>query len=73
VSLERDGALGWKKNAQDPAPTVQGQWTCPTTKPRHYLLSWQHGVTDTMTLSQDKTTLSGTNRFGVQVVGHRIR
>ncbi len=71
TTISADGGLFWKYEENPAVPTVMGRWTCANSNPRTYMLSWQNGLTDTVTLSPDKKTLGGTNQANVRISASR--
>ncbi|MBI4861899.1 MAG: hypothetical protein HY815_16825 [Candidatus Riflebacteria bacterium] len=51
--------------------TIYGSWKCVAPAERKYLVSWSHGLTDTVTLSKDGTKLEGTNNVGARISASR--
>lgn len=47
----------------------EGVWTVVSAADRTIKLTWKNGYIDTLTLSADGKTLSGTNQDGTQVTG----
>ncbi len=69
--LDENGGLEWRQNPYSPVPLVVGRWACTGSNPRTFLLSWQNGLTDSVTLSPDKKSLAGSNQAKVLVSGTR--
>lgn len=72
TTLGTDGSVLWLQQPQNPlGAKVTGRWSCISTNPRTYNISWQHGITDSVKLSQDRNSLAGSNPAGVQVSATR--
>jgi hypothetical protein len=69
LRAEKNGYVDWRKNASDPQPVITGQWLCVDSRPKKVNISWQNGVSETLTFSPDKRSLSGVNSINVQVSG----
>jgi hypothetical protein len=72
TTLEKDGGVLWVQfpgNAL--SHKVTGRWSCISTNPRTYNISWQHGITDSVKLSPDRNSLAGSNPAGVQISATR--
>lgn len=67
----KDGYIDWRKDPSDPAPVIVGSWTCAGASPVQVSVHWQNGITDNLTLSPDKGSISGVNSINVQVSGTR--
>ncbi len=48
------------------------KWTIRDAAERSYVLRWSHGYTDTVTLSADGTSISGTNQTGLRFSATRV-
>jgi hypothetical protein len=69
VSFGSRGTVRWMP-AVATIPPATGTWTCSPDS-GIYKVTWQNGFIDTLNLSSDGSTLSGTSSTGVQVTGHR--
>lgn len=60
VTIEKDGHIVWRRNAQDLFPSAVGVWNCIDTNAQELTLTWQAtGMTDTMILSADGNQSQG--------------
>ncbi len=67
VTFAADGTGIWKAYPEAPK-SLNVTWSCaPATGV--YTLTWQQGLIDTVTLSEDGRTLAGQNQYGVAVGG----
>lgn len=72
VTFENEGRLLWRANAADAAPTASGVWHCIDPKLKQMTLYWPvTGITDTLYVSDDGKSISGTNNVGMRVSGRR--
>jgi uncharacterized caspase-like protein len=72
VKVRDDRTLEWWKDTGDRLPSVTGSWACDAARPRRFVLTWAHGGIDTLELSADRSTLSGTNQFGMRILDRRL-
>lgn len=73
VTVEKDGHLTWRKNPQDLFPSANGVWSCIDPKEQELTMTWQQtGMTDTLKISSDGRSISGTNYTGVRVTGTKL-
>ena len=70
VTIEKDGHMVWRKNEGDTFPTANGVWNCIDAQEREITLTWQQtNMTDTVKISKDGRSLSGSNYTGITVSG----
>lgn len=56
----------------DSQGTISGTWECTNVK-GNFVLNWENGTyIDTLTISEDGKSLSGTNQYGVAVSGNKL-
>lgn len=67
VGATPEGDLSWRQSASA-MPVPAGRWRC---EGGTYTLAWSNGFVDTLQLSADGGTLSGTNQQGTPVSGAR--
>jgi hypothetical protein len=72
VTFLPNGSLVWKKNANDNIPSALGSWKCTDDKTKTMMLYWPTGLPDTVTMSSDRKSLSGSNEIGVQISGTKL-
>jgi hypothetical protein len=72
VTFTSNGVLSWKKNASDNLPTALGSWKCVDDKSKTMTLHWPTGLADTVSLSPDRKSISGSNELGVQISGTKL-
>jgi hypothetical protein len=71
VVVDRSGSLFVKDNPVVPQTAVVGHWTCNSTS-RWYVMSWNNGFIDSLELSDDGNSLTGTNQKSFPVWAKRI-
>jgi hypothetical protein len=64
VTMRSDGSFATSNR-------LTGTWRLIDPTLRRYILTWSHGYTDTLTLSQDSRRLEGANNRGTRVWGTR--
>lgn len=72
VTFTSNGVLSWKKNASDNLPTALGSWTCVDDRSKTMTLHWPTGLADTVSMSPDRKSISGSNELGVQISGTKM-
>jgi hypothetical protein len=72
VTFEQEGRLLWRARATDAAPTASGTWRCIDPDLHQMTLFWPvTGITDTLYVSDDGKSISGTNNVGMKVSGSK--
>jgi hypothetical protein len=69
VTLSQGGAVRWVPGTVA-IPPANGRWTCDP-KVGKYVVTWQNGFVDTLSLSADGARLTGKSSTGVAVSGWR--
>lgn len=69
VTVAQGGQARWTP-ATASIPPASGTWTCDP-KVGKYVVTWQNGFVDTLSLSPDRTKLTGTSSTGAAVSGWR--
>lgn len=72
VTFTSSGVLSWKKNASDNIPTALGTWECTDDRTKSMKLYWPTGLPDTVSISPDRKSISGSNELGVQISGTKL-
>lgn len=70
VTLSQDKKVRFAGNGW--MPPASGTWSCDP-KDGKYVVTWQNGFVDTLSLSPDGTKLTGLSSTGVPVSGGRVR
>ncbi len=73
VTYAEDGSSVWTPPPGQAIGPIYGRWVCVDPSAQRIVVSWQHGFTDTLTLSRDKQTISGSNQVGVQLMARRLQ
>lgn len=73
VTFEKDGHIVWRKDPKDLFPTANGVWNCIDAQEQEMTLTWQQsGMTDTVKISHDGRSISGSNYTGIRVSGSKL-
>jgi hypothetical protein len=70
VTLSQDNKVRFAGNGS--IPPASGTWSCDP-KQGKYVVTWQNGFVDTLSLSPDGNKLTGLSSTGVQVSAGRVR
>ena len=73
VAIQSDKTLEWWRASGDRLPAITGSWVCQSAQSRRFVLHWNNGDVNTLTLSSDGRNLTGTNVVGLPVFVTRVR